>query len=178
MSEKKNTLVVNLFGCPGAGKTTLMAYLFYKLKILGVEVEMSPEFAKDLVWEERYNYFDEQIYIFAKQLHRINRVVGKVDVCINDSPLQNSFIYLKEDNPQLQELVKNEFNKFNNFNIFVKRGVKYVQNGRNENEQEALEVDKKIEGVLSELPHIVVDRNVEPDSLVEMVLSKIEYKRN
>ena len=64
MAEKKNTLVVNLFGGPGAGKSTLMAYLFYKLKILGVEVEMSPEFAKDLVWEERFNYFDEQIYIF------------------------------------------------------------------------------------------------------------------
>ena len=175
MAEKKDTLVVNLFGGPGAGKSTLMAYLFYKLKILGVEVEMSPEFAKDLVWEERYNYFDEQIYIFAKQLHRINRVVGKVDVCINDSPLQNSFIYLKEENPQLKELVKNEFNKFNNFNIFVKRGVKYVQNGRNENEQEALEVDKKIEDVLSELPHIVVDRNVEPDKLVDYILKEIHY---
>ena len=178
MAEKKNTLVVNLFGGPGAGKSTLMAYLFYKLKILGVEVEMSPEFAKDLVWEERFNYFDEQIYIFAKQLHRINRVVGKVDVCINDSPLQNSYIYLKEDNPQLKELINKEFTKFNNFNIFVKRGVKYVQNGRNENEEEAHAIDDKITEVLKDIPHIVVDRNVEPDTLIDQILKEIHYEQS
>ena len=66
MSNYKNTIVVNLFGGPGSGKSTFMANLFYHLKCRGVEVEMAPEFAKDLVWEERVQYFDEQIYIFAK----------------------------------------------------------------------------------------------------------------
>lgn len=173
MSKKRNTIVVNLYGGPGAGKSTFMANLFYKLKVRGIEVEMAPEFAKDLVWEERFNYFDEQIYIFAKQLHRINRVVGKVDVCISDSPLQNSYIYLKEDNPQLQALVDNEFAKFNNLNFYIKRGNKYVQNGRNENESEAKEVDKRIENLLSTIPHTVVDRSVDTDYLVDTIIQKV-----
>ena len=49
----KNTIVVNLFGGPGSGKSTFMANLFYHLKCRGVEVVMAPEFAKDSVWEER-----------------------------------------------------------------------------------------------------------------------------
>ena len=174
MSNKRNTIVVNLYGGPGAGKSTFMASLFYELKIRGIEVEMAPEFAKDLVWEERFNYFDEQIYIFAKQLHRINRLIGKVDVCISDSPLQNSYIYLKEDNPQLRALIDNEFSKFNNINFYIRRGNKYVQNGRNENEEEAKEVDKKIETLLSGLPHTVVDRSVDVNDLVDLILEKLK----
>ena len=174
MIKKRNTLVVNLYGGPGAGKSTFMANLFYKLKVRGIEVEMAPEFAKDLVWEERFNYFDEQIYIFAKQLHRINRVLGKVDVCISDSPLQNSYIYLKEDNPQLRALIDNEFAKFHNLNFYIKRGNKYVQNGRNENEVEAKYIDQKIETLLSTLPHTVVDRSVDTDYLVDIIIDKIK----
>ena len=174
MSEKKrNTLVVNLYGGPGAGKSTFMANLFYKLKVRGIEVEMAPEFAKDLVWEERFNYFEEQIYIFAKQLHRINRVVGKVDVCISDSPMQNSYIYLKEDNPQLKALIDKEFSKFNNMNFYIRRGNKYVQNGRNEDESQAKEVDSKIEMLLSTLPHQVVDRSMDTDTLVEQIIQMV-----
>ena len=173
MSKKRNTLVVNLYGGPGAGKSTFMANLFYKLKVLGIEVEMAPEFAKDLVWEERFNYFDEQIYIFAKQLHRINRVLGKVDVCISDSPLQNSYIYLKEENPELKALIDKEFAHFNNLNFYIKRGNKYVQNGRNEDEEQAKEVDRKIETLLSTLPHQVVDRSIDTDYLVEQIVEKV-----
>lgn len=178
MTKKRNTLVVNLYGGPGAGKSTFMANLFYKLKVLGIEVEMAPEFAKDLVWEERFNYFDEQIYIFAKQLHRINRVLGKVDVCISDSPLQNSYIYLKEENPELKALIDKEFAHFNNLNFYIKRGNKYVQNGRNEDEEQAKEVDRKIETLLGTLPHQVVDRSIDTDYLVDQIVQKIKELNN
>ena len=45
-------LVVNLFGAPGAGKSTGAAYIFSKLKMSGINVELVTEFAKDKVWEE------------------------------------------------------------------------------------------------------------------------------
>ena len=45
-----NTLVVNLYGAPGSGKSTGAAYIFAKLKMLGVNCELITEFAKDKVW--------------------------------------------------------------------------------------------------------------------------------
>lgn len=44
-----NTIVVNLFGVPGAGKSTGAAYIFYRLKINGINAELVTEFAKDKV---------------------------------------------------------------------------------------------------------------------------------
>ena len=44
-----NCLVVNLFGVPGAGKSTGAAYIFSQLKMAGVNAELITEFAKDKV---------------------------------------------------------------------------------------------------------------------------------
>lgn len=162
------TVVVNLFGGPGVGKSTTMSYLYYKLKCKGIDVEMAPEYAKDLVWEERQRYFDEQIYIFAKQWHRINRCVGKVEVVICDSPLINSSIYLKENNPEFDSLIMSEFNKFDNFNLLIERQTVYVQNGRNETEEEAMEVDRKFKERMQQIPHYLI-KNTEQETLDRVV---------
>ena len=47
----KKPLVVNLAGAPGAGKSTGAAYIFTRLKQLGVNCELVGEFAKDKTWE-------------------------------------------------------------------------------------------------------------------------------
>ena len=46
-----NTLVVNLFGVPGAGKSTGAAHIFSCIKMAGVNAELITEYAKDKVWE-------------------------------------------------------------------------------------------------------------------------------
>ena len=130
---------------------------------------MAPEYAKDVVWEERYQYFDEQIYIFAKQLHRINRVNGKVEVCICDSPLQNSYIYLKEEYPEFKALIDKEFSRFNNLNFYIKRGDTYMENGRLQTEEQAKEVDKQIEALLENIPHEVIYHNTDMDLIVNHI---------
>ena len=68
-----SALVVNLFGGPGCGKSTVAALLFGKLKQHGVNCEMALEYAKDKVWEESFKTLEDQIYIFGKQLHKIWR---------------------------------------------------------------------------------------------------------
>lgn len=46
---EKKSLIVNLIGAPGTGKSTLMAQVFSKLKWDKVDVEMVSEFAKALI---------------------------------------------------------------------------------------------------------------------------------
>ena len=88
-------LVINLIGGPGCGKSTTMAGVFYKLKKNGVNCEMATEFTKDKVWDEDYRMLDDQIYIIAKQMHRISRLIDKVDIVIMDTSLLSSVIYDK-----------------------------------------------------------------------------------
>ena len=40
-------IVINLYGGPCCGKSTVSAGLFYELKCLGVECELTGEYAKD-----------------------------------------------------------------------------------------------------------------------------------
>lgn len=59
------TLVVNLFGGPGSGKSTGAAYVFARLKMLGYNAELVTEFAKDKTWEKNETALAAQDYITA-----------------------------------------------------------------------------------------------------------------
>ena len=54
MEKSKLPIVCNFFSGPGAGKSTLAAAVFAKLKMLGVNCELVTEFAKDKTWEKNY----------------------------------------------------------------------------------------------------------------------------
>lgn len=56
------TLIVNLFGVPGAGKSTGAAYIFSCIKMAGVNAELITEYAKDKVWERNDEAFRNQAY--------------------------------------------------------------------------------------------------------------------
>ena len=145
------TIVVNLFGGPSIGKSTTAAGVFALLKLHGVECEIVPEFAKDLVWEERFKTFENQHYIFGKQYHRLWRLRNKVNVVVTDCPLLLSVIYglrYKSISEKFIDNVIDTINTFDNYNILLTRVKKYNQNGRNETEEEAKEVDLEIRQAL------------------------------
>jgi len=146
----KETLVVNMLGGPGVGKSTMMAAVFALLKQDGVDCEIVTEFAKDLVWDERHETFKDEIYIFAKQEHRLFRVNGKVDVIITDRPLILTCFY-GQANKELSDLCLSEFNKYNNMNFLVERAKSYNPNGRNQTEDEAKEIDAEFKAILKKL---------------------------
>lgn len=140
-TEKKevNTLVVNLFGSPGTGKSTFSAYIFSQLKMRGINAELATEFAKDKVWEESVEVFKNQAYIFGKQYFRLSRVKGKVDVIVTDSPIILSMFY--NNQPELDEnfdrMCMKVFNSFNNYNVFLTRVKPYNPAGRFQTEEES-----------------------------------------
>jgi len=89
----KKTLVINLIGAPGAGKSTISSRMFSDMKTDGLDVEIAPEYAKELVWEGRTETFKDELYLFAKQNHRMFRLNGKTDYIITDRPLILSQFY-------------------------------------------------------------------------------------
>lgn len=174
-----NTIFINLFGGPGAGKSTICASVFYKLKVMGIETEMALEYAKDVVWEESYKKLDNQIYIFGKQHYRIWRLNGKVQVVITDSPLLNSIIYDKTNNPILKELVIHEFRNLNTLNYYITRDVDYNPNGRMQTVDQALDVDRSYLDLLNEykIPYIDIPKGDDGVGIIiKQILEKINEK--
>lgn len=148
---EKDALIVNLFGGPGVGKSTTAAGMFSLLKLHDVDCEIITEYAKDLVWEERSKTFKDQQYLFAKQHHRIWRVRDKVDIVITDCPLMLSPMYGERygtGSPEFDANVVSVVQGFKNCNIVLQRTKKYNQNGRNENEDQARDVDRAIRHTL------------------------------
>ena len=154
----KETLVVNLIGGPCSGKSTISSGLFHKLKTQDIDCELALEFAKDKVWEESFRTMDDQIYIFGKQYHRIWRLNGKVDVIITDSPLLISIYCMKEPSKYFNNLVLEQYHKFNNLMYFIERGDSYQTNGRIQSLGDAMKID-------SELKNILIENNISWTSL-------------
>ena len=134
------SVVINLIGSPGTGKSTIASELFAKMKWLGFDVELVSEYAKELVWEERNETFKNELYLFAKQHHRLFRLNGKVKYVITDRPLILSLFYNQkygDNSQQFRDMVLHEVDKFENINIFLKRTKPYVTKGRNQTEEES-----------------------------------------
>lgn len=136
---KEMGLIVNLFGVPGAGKSTGAAYIFSQLKMKGINCELVTEFAKDKVWENTEEVFKNQAYIFGKQSFKISRCADKVDVVITDSPLPLSIFYNHDDRltENFNNAVMDFFNSYDNLNYFLKRTKPYNASGRLQTEEES-----------------------------------------
>lgn len=145
-----NTLIINLFAGPGAGKSTGACHIFSRLKQMGIDCEYISEFAKEKVWEHNKEVLKCQFYISGKQAYKISRVNGKVDVIITDSPILLGAMYDGGGNPHLRDAILDEFNKYNNINFFITRVKGYNPNGRVQTEEEAIDLDKKIKDFLIE----------------------------
>ena len=138
------TYVINLYGGPCCGKSTVAAGLFYELKCAGFECELTGEYAKDIVWDENLEVLNNQPFIFGQQLHRIWRLNNKVEIIVCDSPILLSIIYSKENSELFEEFIVEQHNKYNNINFILDRSVKYDNIGRNETEEEAIKLDNKL----------------------------------
>lgn len=148
--KNKNTLLVNLYAGPGAGKSTGAAYIFAKLKMAGIDCEYVSEYAKDRVWQDdQFPLQHCQLYVTGKQCLKIYRLLGKVDVIVTDSPIAVGAMYTTEK--PYQDVCLYEAKKYKpTFNIFVNRFKKYNPNGRNQTEEEAKVIDKRIKDFLTE----------------------------
>lgn len=165
--------VLNIWGGPGTGKSTTAAGVFYQMKCQGIKVELVQEYAKDMVWEQRHNILEDQIYIFAKQQRRISRLKQHdLDYVITDSPIAMGLCYTdpKLLTPDFNRLVMHVFTSYDNVNVFLQREVPYEAVGRMQTETQAQELDDKILRLLTE--HDVPYQRIRPgdvDAILEIL---------
>lgn len=176
-------LIVNLYGAPGAGKSTGAAYIFSQLKMRGINAELVTEFAKDKVWEESKAVFQNQAYIFGKQYFRISRVQNKVDVVITDSPVLLSAFYA--DDPilgdEFDRLVTKVSESYDSMNVFINRTKPYNGAGRFQSEAESDAMVYALHSFLN--AHGIACANYEGnangyDTLVSDILSRLNRNKS
>ena len=148
--KNKDCIVINLYGMPGSGKSTMRARIFSEMKYLGINCEEVTEYAKDKTWEESWNVISNQIFVFANQQHRMYRIMDKVDVVITDSPLLTSIHYDETKNKALKKLVLQQDKKMDTVNFFLERNFGYQKVGRSQTEEEANEIGNSILEILEE----------------------------
>ena len=176
----KHTIVVNLIGGPGSGKSTTAAGLFYNLKKLGVNCEMALEYAKDKVYEESFKTMDDQLYICGKQYHRMWRLKNLVDVIITDSPLLLSIYYNKTKSNYFEDLIVEQYNKFNNMLYILKRdNIEFKQEGRIQNEEESKHIDMEVKNILdrNNISYIEISTLDAIEKITEDVVKKLNDNR-
>jgi nicotinamide riboside kinase len=170
--------VINLFGGPGVGKSSIASDIFRILKSKHCNCEKVDEFAKGLVWDNNLKALKNQIYIFGNQHYLIDRLRDQVDVVITDGALFTSIIYAtvyrsisEEDDLAFRNLVYNEFKKFNNINFYIERETVYQSVGRYQDERGAREVDRQIVKCLEEynVPFKRVGIENAAQKIVEMI---------
>jgi 2-phosphoglycerate kinase len=132
--------IINLFGGPGIGKSSIAAGLTYKLKKKHISCDAPYEFPKVLAWDKNKEAIGDQLYVVANQHRGIAKSYGKVKYIIVDSP-----ILLSLDD---------------NLNIILKRNTEGEHNDdeRYQGLSESIQLDNLIQSSLDahNIPYIEV----------------------
>lgn len=183
-------IVVNLLGAPCAGKSTLAALVFSKLKMLGVSCEIVTEFAKDLVWDNSLNSLNNQLYVFSEQFYRVWRLKNQVDVVVTDSPMVLSIYYNRKQNIEnrlpsdlFDNLALYCHSQYKNLNFFINRDHDYVLVGRKHSEEESKQIELDMRNLYNDLNLNYIDISSSEESagqIVEIILNALnkESKEN
>lgn len=180
MSKDKDpyhAIVVNMFGGPGTGKSTLASSLYSELKWKGVSCEFVPEFVKGKIYDESWIELEHQHHVFGNQLHQVKRCSKDVNVVVLDTSLLNSLFYKTEKtSSSFKSSVLEEFRKFKTVNFFVERTDSiYDTVGREQSLEEAQEIDRLVLGKLKlhDVPHTKI---VSKPNQVQEMLARIDVK--
>lgn len=151
------TKIINLIGGPSAGKSTLAALIFAELKIRGRQVELVQEFAKTLVWQNKFEQLKDNLFVYSTQYRLLRDIAdtNQVEYIVTDGPLIHGVCYNRKitndvyTQASAEEILIQYHRSFENINIFVQRGdFKYERIGRYQTEAEARDMDRDILQVL------------------------------
>jgi deoxyadenosine/deoxycytidine kinase len=156
--------LINLFGGPGIGKSSIASGLTYELKKKHITCDNPYEFPKLLAWDENHSAIKDQLYVLANQHRGIVKSFGKVDYIILDSPILLSLVYRSlykgTEYPatlygeSFDRMVLDVHNQYNSLNIVLKR----TEGGYNEKERyQSLDESKKLD---EEIENTLIKNNI------------------
>lgn len=180
----KKSLIINLYGGPGSGKSTCAAYIFSQLKMHNINAELITEQqTKVEAYKQNIEFFENQFYIDGCASYRIKQLFGNVDVIITDSPFRMNYIYAMDHNkPKLAEAILEDLEQYNGYttNFFLKRPKNFQKEGRVHNEEQAKEIDNRIKNMLKDQCISFAEiENTELDNVVKNILVLIDtFKLN
>ena len=151
--------LINLFGGPGIGKSSIAAGITYKLKKKHISCNNPYEFPKLLAWDKNNEAIKDQLYVLANQHRGISQSYGKVDYIVIDSPILFSLIYKTYYNTgypaefygeHFNHLIVDLHKKYDNINILLERTDegKHNDDERYQTLQESLDIDKLCKTIL------------------------------
>lgn len=184
--------VVNLFGAPGVGKSATRSGLFWLMKIQGISVEEVSEFAKYLVLAKRvWQLENDQLYVLAKQHHKMHILNGAYEFAVTDSPLLLAGYYCEEmakaghvasPAPDFVATCAAYAHSYDNLNLFLTRnfrGRPFEAQGRMHNMEDSERIDKEQREFLARNGQSWVDIDLDaftPYELLGEMLAQIESK--
>lgn len=151
------TKVINFVAAPSIGKTLISSLVFAELKTEHKSCELVQEFAKQLIWQEKFEELNNQRYVNSEQYKKLKCLKGKVEYIITDSPLLLGIIYNKEKEnshkEQIRKMILDNIDEFNNIYIFLERNedFPFEQNGRIHNEEQSKYIQQELKKLLDEL---------------------------
>ncbi len=153
--------IIDLIGQPNCGKSTLAGELFTSLKKQSKNVVFIPEYGAELVYEGNMFLLQDQMHIFIEQLRRLKRLKNTPDVAIMDTSLLLSIVYeLKrfekepdiKMNPHYIDYILWEYNQLDISTYYLQSNYEYKKEGRYQDEEEAKDVDLRVQDMLSKYP--------------------------
>lgn len=151
MVKKVNfmTHIINFISGPGVGKSVMTSLTFAKLKMMGLNVEIVPEYAKQLVWTEEFDLLNNQYHVSYYQHKLLKALNNKTDLIVTDGCLLHGLVYnmINPDNTsnkdKTEKAILDWFNESNNINIYLERNpiISYQTEGRIQSETEAIHID-------------------------------------
>jgi energy-coupling factor transporter ATP-binding protein EcfA2 len=147
-------LVINLFGAPGAGKSTLALLVAGLLKSQhpDLTVECPDEIAKLVVYDESPKVLRCQLYIAGRQFWQIARCEGHADVVVCDSPVLLSPVYGTEHGqslpPAFFDVCAHYHAEFPSLNYFVMRAHQFETRARVHDQSDERRLENKISEAL------------------------------
>lgn len=173
----KNTKIINLWGGPSSGKSTVAMGLGYLMKVNGFNVELSSEVIKQYAIESeslginnKHPIFTQSLYILGKQNKQLELLNKKRDYIITDCPLPIISIYKPENYlNNFDSICLEQFNKYNNINILLNRkSHEFEAAGRIHNEENSILIHNNIVNFLSSNSIAYISFDANPDTHTEL----------